>query len=95
MDYQHDFARRFLDIGDDVGDQGAQELLARAHGHPGRVPSRAEIIGKTGEVGRHDDGIGRAHCLQSCLAGLDAAQRRLPALLELRGDQRLSGSQAA
>src|SRR5215217_7539831 len=56
-----------------------------------RVPGSAEIVRKTGEVGRHDAGIRRPRCLQPRLAGFDAAQRRLPALLELRGDQSIIG----
>ena len=54
MDRQDDLARRLIDIGDDVGDQGAQQPLARAHGHARRVPGGIEIVGQPGEVGRRD-----------------------------------------
>ena len=73
MDRQHDLARRVIDVGDDIGDEGTQQPLARAHGHARRVPGRIEIVGQAGEVGRHDDGIRRPRRLQSRLAGLDAA----------------------
>ena len=91
MDRQDDLARRFIDIGDDVGNQGPQELLARAHGHPRCIPRGIEVVRQAGEVGRYDGGVRRSRHRQPILAGLDAAQRRLPALLKLRGDQSIVG----
>ena len=73
MDRQDDLARRLVNVGNDVGDQGAQEPLTRAHGHPRRVPRGVEIVGQPGEVGRRGSRIGRPHFLQSRLAHLDAA----------------------
>src|SRR5215831_10057913 len=54
MDCQDDLARRLVDIGDDVDDQGAQKPLARAHGHAWRVPCGVEIVRQTGEVWQRD-----------------------------------------
>jgi len=73
MDRQDDLARRLVDVGNDVGDKGAQEPLTRAHGHARRVPCGVEIVGKAGEVGRRGGRIRRPHFLQSRLARLDAA----------------------
>jgi hypothetical protein len=50
-------ARRFVDIGDDVGDKGAQELLAGAHAHAGCVPCGFEIVGQPGEIRRGGEGV--------------------------------------
>jgi len=86
MDRQDDLARRFIDVGDDVGDKRAEETLARAHGHARRIPCSVEIVGQPGEVGRRGSRIRRSHRLQPCLAGLDAMERRLPALLEPCGN---------
>ena len=91
MDRQDDLARRLVDIGDDVGDQGAQKPLARAHGHAWRIPCGIEIVGQPGEVGRRGGRVRRPHRLQPRLARLDSPKRRLPALLELRGDQAIVG----
>ena len=86
MDRQDNLARRLVDIGNDVGDQGTQQPLARAHGDTWRVPCGLEIVGQAGEVGRYGNWLRRLHRLQPRLARLDAAKRRLPTLLELRGD---------
>ena len=72
-DRQHDLARRVIDICNDIGDQGTQQPLACAHGHPWRVPGSIEIVRQAGEVGRDDDGIRRPRRLQPRLADLDAA----------------------
>jgi hypothetical protein len=45
MDRQDDFTRRFIDIGNDVSNQGPKEPLARAHSYPWRVPRGIEIVG--------------------------------------------------
>jgi hypothetical protein len=55
MDCQDDLARGLVDIGDDVGDQGAQEPLAGAHADARRVPCGFEVVGKPGKV-RRDGG---------------------------------------
>jgi hypothetical protein len=44
MDRQDNFARSVIDIGDDVGNQGPQEPLARAHSYPRRGPGGIEIV---------------------------------------------------
>ena len=86
MDRQDDLAWRLIDVGNDVGDKGAQEPLSRAHGHAWGIPCGIEIVRQVGEVRRHDGRVGRPHRLQPRLARLDATERRLPALLELRRD---------
>ncbi len=86
MDRQDDLARRLIDVGNDVGHKSAEEPLACAHGHAWRVPCSVEIVGQPGEVGRRGSRIRRSHRLQPCLAGLDAMECRLPALLELCGN---------
>ena len=91
MDCQDDLARRLVDIGDDVGDQGAQKPLARTHGHAWRVPCGIEIVRQASEVWRHDGRFRCPHRLQPRLARLDSAKRRLPTLLKLRGDQAIVG----
>ena len=91
MDRQDDLARRLVDIGDDVGNEGAQESLASAHADVWRVPGSFEIVGQSGEI-RHDSGwVRSSHRFQPCLACRHASQRRFPALLELRGDQPVVG----
>ena len=91
MDCQDDLARRVIDIGNDVGDQGAQKPLARAHGHAWCIPSSIEIVRQAGEVWGHDGRFRRPHRLQARLARLDSPKRRLPTLLKLRGDQAIVG----
>jgi hypothetical protein len=39
VDEEHNFVGGIIDVSDNVGDQRAQELLARPHGNAGRVPS--------------------------------------------------------
>ena len=91
MDRQNDFARRLVDIGDDVGDQGPEQPLASPRGHSRCVPGGLKIVGKTGEI-RHGGGRGgHRHGADPRLAGLDAPERRLPALFQLGGDQPVVG----
>jgi hypothetical protein len=40
MDREDDFPRFVIDIGDDVSNQGSQQLLTSAHADFGRVPRR-------------------------------------------------------
>jgi hypothetical protein len=91
MDRQDNLTRRVIDVDDDVGDQGPQEPLARAHCHSRRIPRGTEIVRQAGEVGRGDGATRSPRCLQPSLAGLHTAQRRLPALLKLGGDQTIVG----
>jgi len=92
---QNDLAGFVVDVRDDVLDQGTYETLARAHGRTRRVPRGGEIRGETREVRR----IGRRlrHRLgdEPRRTGFRPAQRRLPVLLQLRGNQaivRIAGS---
>jgi hypothetical protein len=50
-----------------------------------------EIIGEAREVGRSSRWVRRLHRLQPRLASLDATKRRLPAPLELGGDEAVIG----
>jgi hypothetical protein len=44
MDRQDDVTRRLVNVGDDVDDKGAQELLTSAHGNVGSVSCGAEVV---------------------------------------------------
>jgi hypothetical protein len=91
MDRQDDLARRLVDIGDDVCNEGPQEPLASAHADDWRVPGGFQIVGESSEI-RHDSGRVRySHRFQPRLACRRSSQRRFPALLELRGDQPVVG----
>ena len=91
VDCQDDLACRVVDIGNDVGDQDTQKLLARAHGHAWRAPCGFEIVRQAGEVWGRGGRFRRPHGLQSCFARLDPAKRHLPALLKLSGNQAIVG----
>ena len=91
MDRQDDLARRLVDIGNDVGDQRAEQPLARAHGHAWRVPGGSRSSASPAKSGAAAAGSGVCTRVQSRLARLDAPERRLPALLELRGDEAIVG----
>src|SRR3954453_15392641 len=92
VDHEHDLARGLVDVGDDVRDQGPHEPLAGAHRRAGRVPSGLQVAGEAGEVGRVR---GRGRRLlpgrQAGLARRHAAERRLPAPLQLGGDEAVVG----
>src|SRR5829696_9465745 len=90
MDREDDLARALVDVGDDVRDEGAQQLLAGAHRHAGRGPCRFEIVGQAREI-RHLDGCCRRQPFKPCFAGLDPLERGFPALLKLGGDQTIVG----
>jgi len=72
MDRQDDLAHCIVDVGDDVGDKGAEQALACAHGHAGRIPCRVEIVRQPREVGRSGGRVRRPR-LYSRQARLDAA----------------------
>ena len=91
MDDQDDLARRLVDIDDDLVDQGAHQLLAAAHGDAGCFQAASRSSAKPVKSGGAMDGCWRRQPLKSRLAVLDAAQRRLPVLLQLRGDQSVVG----
>ena len=85
VDGEDHVSHGLVDIGDDVGDEGAQQPLAGAHRGAGRVPSGLEVLGKADEVRCADRRVRRPHRIQPGLACFDAAQRGLPALLKLCG----------
>ena len=87
MNGQNDLALCLIDVGDDVGDKRAQELLTTAHINLRRSPSGLE-------VGREPHKI-RGWCSEIKLSRFDQARLVLghpsegsfPALFKLRGDQ--------
>jgi len=54
MNRQHDIARIIVDIDKNVGDQGPQQLLARAHRDVWGMPSRRQIFRQRAERIRLD-----------------------------------------
>ena len=94
MDRQDNLARRLVDIGNDVGDQGTQQPLARAHGDTWRVPCGLKIVGQAGEVGRY--GTGSGVCTASSRAWHVSTRRSVASQLfsSCAPIRRLSGSQA-
>ena len=87
MDRQDDMLGLVVDVGDDVGNQGAHDTLTGTHGYARRVPSRLQICGKPGQIRRVRLMVGKAHRVESRFARLHALERRLPALLKLGSDQ--------
>src|SRR6516164_656635 len=65
VDCQDDLSGCFVNIGDDVDDKCAQELLARAHSHARSIPRGGEIVGKSRIIGRRGSQSRRS--LQSCV----------------------------
>lgn len=89
MDGELNFLRIFVGGCDNIFDQCAQKPLPEAHVDIGIGPRCLEIMGQAREV-RHIALIGLS-IVEPRLAGLDAAKRRFPALLELRGNQSVIG----
>ncbi len=81
MDRQDYLARCLVDIGNNVGDKGAEEPLACAYGYAWRIPCGVEIVRQASEVRRHDGRVRRPHRFQPRLARLDSAKSRLPTRL--------------
>ncbi len=52
MNRQDDLARRLVNVGDDVGNKGAQELLTSSHCYVWGIPCGIEVVGKPGKVRR-------------------------------------------
>ena len=86
-----DLAGRLVDVGDDVGDQRPQQLLARAGRDARRGPRGGEVGGEAGEVRDGSRRIGGVQRREARAAVLHAPQRVLPVLLELRRDQAVVG----
>lgn len=87
VDCQDDLAWRVVDVGDDIGDKGAQELLSSACSDAWSVPGGIEIRSKPDKIRRDDISIGGLGRCESCLTHLDAAQCCFPALLQLCRNQ--------
>ena len=87
MDREDDLARALVIVRDDVGDECTQKLLARSHRHARGIPCGLEVFRESRKIGRRRAGDRPLQCRQSSLTGLHPLQRRLPALLELRGDE--------
>ena len=91
MDCQDDFTGGFVDVGNDIGDEGAQESLARPHRDAWCIPSHGEVFGEASEIGASGDGGRGSNGVDLRFAVRDAAQRRLPALFQLRSNQSIIG----
>ena len=87
MNCQDDFAGRVIDVGDDIGDKGTQELLAGARRDTWSIPGGIEILSKPDEIRPDYVPICGLSLGQSCLARLDTAQRGFPTLLQLCRDE--------
>lgn len=72
MNRQNDLSSLFIDVGNDVGNQRSQKLLASAHGDVWRIPRGVEIVGEAREIRRSANRIGHAHGVQSRLGRLHA-----------------------
>jgi hypothetical protein len=91
MDCENDLARGRIVIGDDVGDQCAQQLLARSHRHARRVPRGRQVFCQPSKVWRYSGGVRLPHSVQSRLTGLHPLQSCFPAFFKLRGNQSIIG----
>jgi hypothetical protein len=49
VDREDDVADRIIDIDDDVGDQGPQQLLTGTHRHIGSVPGCRQVVRHVGK----------------------------------------------
>ena len=87
MDRQDDLAGLVVDIGEDIGDQGAHDALAGTHGYARRVPRGLQVRSEACQIGDASLRVGGLHRVEPHFACLDALERRLLALLELGGDQ--------
>ena len=87
VDRQHDLPRCVVDVGDDVRDQRPDQLLAAPGRDVRRRPGGGDIRGQAVEVGHRHRRIGSVHRGEARPAGLHAAQRGFPVLLELRRDE--------
>jgi len=91
MDREDDFARFFIDINDDVGNQGSQQLLTCAHADIGRVPRRGQLACQISKgIRSYRDSWGLLRGL-ACFQLLDALQSLFPVLLKLGGDEAIVG----
>jgi len=73
MDRQHHLARRFIHVGDDVGDQRPDQLLSGPGGDARRRPCGGEVCGEPAEVGHGCRGVGRLQLDETRPTGLHAA----------------------
>src|SRR6266404_7148490 len=87
MDGKDELTRARIVVDDDVGNEGAHQLLTRSHGHARSVPGSFEIFCKRGEIGRGRSRVRLLERRQARLTVLHTRKGCLPALLELRGDQ--------
>jgi hypothetical protein len=91
MDREDDFARFIIDIGDNVGNQGSQQLLTGAHVDFGSVPRRRQLACQVGKCIRsYFDSLGLFREL-ACFQLLDALQGLLPAFLKLCRNETVVG----
>lgn len=86
MDGQDDFARGVVDMGDNAGDQGPQQLLTGAHAYPDAFQAASRSLANPEKPARRQR-LPRLHCREVRLARRHALKRRFAALFELRGDR--------
>ncbi|SAL68977.1 hypothetical protein AWB65_06777 [Caballeronia humi] len=91
VDRQGDRPCRLVDIGNDINDQCANQLLTCAHGDARRAPRCAKILGELRKVWHGSLSLRCTRRLQAHLAGLYTAQCHFPVLLQLRGNQAVLG----
>ena len=85
-----DFLPIVVDGGDDILHQRSQQPMPEPHINVWGIPSRFEIVSQAGEI-RHGGVLAHLSFVEPRLAGLDTAQRRFPAFLQLSGDQPVIG----
>jgi IS66 C-terminal element len=87
MNRKHHVARLLVDIDDNVDDQSPQQLLASPHGDARRIPRLREVLRQIGKSIRIDFDLGLLCDRSALLQIADAAERGLPILLQLGGDE--------
>ncbi|MGC3525889.1 hypothetical protein [Pseudomonas aeruginosa] len=70
VDYQNDFARGLVDVGNDIDNQRTNKLLTCAHGDARRIPCGVKILGEFRKVRQGNLRLWWTHRLQARLAGL-------------------------
>ena len=91
MDREDDFARFIIDIGDNVDNQGSQQLLTGAHADFGSVPRRQQLACQIGKgIRSYLDRLGLFSDLASFQL-LDALQGLLPAFFKLCRNETVVG----
>ena len=91
MDREEDLARSLVVLSDDVGNERAQQLLARPHRYARRVPGCLQVFCQPSKVGRRGGKVRPLHSVQSRLTGLHMLKRCFPAFFQLCCNQSIVG----